>query len=226
MNKAVRTTLAAIVLSLASLSATAQSLTTLYEGGIAESGNTFDLRATTKNLIVERFDISIANGGPATTVAVYWRPGTSNGFESNPAGWTLLGRTTVVSRGNRVPTPLPIGGLELIAGQTYGIYVNVETGGSIQYTRGSNVFSNQDLSLTTWHAKRNPVFTGPTFSPRMWNGTVYYTPAFTTCAAEGFIGPKLTLCRRVCEVSNPPATQTSLIKLYTAIYRETPPCAN
>ena len=48
--------------------------------------------------------------------------------------------------------------------------------------------------------------------------------AALTCAESGFTGSKLTLCRRICEVINPPATQTSLIRFYTAIYREAPPC--
>ena len=48
---------------------------------------------------------------------------------------------------------------------------------------------------------------------------------FTSCAAEGFIGAQLTLCRQVCEINQTPSTLTGLIKLYTAIYRTAPPCA-
>jgi sugar lactone lactonase YvrE len=48
---------------------------------------------------------------------------------------------------------------------------------------------------------------------------------FSTCAAEGFTGAKLTLCRKVCEVPQAPSTLSSLIRLYTAAYREEPPCA-
>lgn len=49
-------------------------------------------------------------------------------------------------------------------------------------------------------------------------------PAFTTCADEGYAGSKLTLCQRICEIPQSPTTLTSLIRLYTATYRETPPC--
>lgn len=48
---------------------------------------------------------------------------------------------------------------------------------------------------------------------------------FTTCAAEGYTGPKLTLCRKICEVNQPASTLNGLIRLYTAIYRQAPPCA-
>ena len=47
---------------------------------------------------------------------------------------------------------------------------------------------------------------------------------FTTCAAEGFLGAKLTLCRSICETTQSSATLLNKIRLYTAIYRETPPC--
>lgn len=51
------------------------------------------------------------------------------------------------------------------------------------------------------------------------------TSSFTTCAAEGFTGIKLTLCRQVCEVPQSPARLSALIKTYIAAYREDPPCS-
>lgn len=50
-------------------------------------------------------------------------------------------------------------------------------------------------------------------------------PAFTSCAAEGYIGSKLTLCRQVCEIDQTPTRLLSLIKLFKTAYREDPPCA-
>ena len=47
---------------------------------------------------------------------------------------------------------------------------------------------------------------------------------FTTCAAEGFTGSKLTLCRQVCEIAQTPARLASLTKLYMTAYRTLPPC--
>jgi hypothetical protein len=51
-------------------------------------------------------------------------------------------------------------------------------------------------------------------------------PGFTTCAAEGFTGSKLTLCRKICEIDQTPTALSGLIKLYRSAYRENPPCAN
>lgn len=50
-------------------------------------------------------------------------------------------------------------------------------------------------------------------------------PRFSSCAAEGYAGAKLTLCRQVCEIDQTPSRLLSLIKLYKAIYRVDPPCA-
>jgi large repetitive protein len=49
-------------------------------------------------------------------------------------------------------------------------------------------------------------------------------PSFTTCAAEGYTGTKLTLCRKVCESNLTGTTLTAMIRLYVAAYREQPAC--
>jgi hypothetical protein len=70
-----------------------------------------------------------------------------------------------------------VGGLTLAAGQVYGIYVDLQSypSANLQYTNGGpTTFSNADLSLTTFHGKGNPAFTGTSFFPRQWNGTVRY----------------------------------------------------
>jgi hypothetical protein len=50
--------------------------------------------------------------------------------------------------------------------------------------------------------------------------------AFTTCAAEGFGGTKLTLCQKICEIDQPSSTLSALIRFWTATYRTDPPCAD
>ena len=151
------------------------SLTTLFTAGNSFAGNTFDL-VPAVDLTITSFDVNLG-AGTNTTMAIYWRTGTASGFESNPAGWTLIGTAVVTPAGVGLPTPVPIGGLTLAAGNTYGIYVDVQSYPSavLQYTNGGpTTFSNADLSLTTHHGKGNPAFTGTSFFPRQWNGTVYY----------------------------------------------------
>lgn len=51
------------------------------------------------------------------------------------------------------------------------------------------------------------------------------TDSFTTCAAEGFTGTKLTLCRQICEIPQSPSRLSALIKVYVTAFRQDPPCA-
>jgi subtilisin-like proprotein convertase family protein len=48
---------------------------------------------------------------------------------------------------------------------------------------------------------------------------------FTTCAAEGYTGSKLTMCQKVCESNYSGSTLNALIRMYVAAYREQPACA-
>lgn len=217
---------AVVMLAAFAAPAAGQSLTTTYSADNSFAGNIFDLRPSI-DLTIESFDVHLGNAGATATVAVYWRPGTAAGFQNSSTGWTLLGTASVVSNGPGAATPLPVGGLTIRAGQTYGIYVDVQNYPSAEmlYTNGSNIYSTSDLSLVTLYGKGNPAFASQTFDPRQWNGTIHYAPAFITCAGEGYTGAKLTLCRQVCEVEQSSTRLTSLIKLYMAIYRSQPPCA-
>lgn len=151
------------------------SLTTSFNTNNQFAGNTFDI-VPAVNMTITSFDVNLG-AGTATTIAIYWRDGTANGFENSSAGWTLLGTDTVNPAGVNIPTPVAIGGLALVAGQTYGFYVDVQSypSASLLYTNGGpTTFSNADMDLTTYHGKGNPAFTGSSFFPRQWNGTVYY----------------------------------------------------
>ena len=188
------------------------SLTTLFAANNSFAGNTFDL-VPAVDMTVTSFDVNLGPGA-ATTMAIYWRSGTSTGFESNPAGWTLLGTAVVTPAGLNLPTPVPIGGLALTAGNTYGIYVDVQSypSASLQYTNdGPLTYSNADLSLTTNGGKGNPAFTGATFFPRQWNGTVYYDTvdaeadlSLTKTAAPATVAPLGTVTWTLTVTNNGP----------------------
>lgn len=151
------------------------SLTTLFASDNQFAGNTFDVVATTA-MTITGFDVNLVTGS-STTIAIYWRPGTSVGFQDSSAGWTLLGTDTVTPGGQDVPTFVNIGGLALTPGNTYGFYVDLQSypSTSMRYTNGGpNTYSNADLSITTQFGKGDPAFTGGSFFPRQWNGTIYY----------------------------------------------------
>jgi hypothetical protein len=152
------------------------SITTFFTGGNSFAGNMFDITNISANPItINSFDINLG-AGTNVLVSVYSYPGTYVGHESDPTGWTLMGSATVNSAGPNVPTPLSVGGLTIPAGQSFGLYVTVSNypAASMQYTNGTNVIANTDVSLSLGIGKGNPDFTGSTFASRSWNGTIYY----------------------------------------------------
>jgi hypothetical protein len=50
------------------------------------------------------------------------------------------------------------------------------------------------------------------------------TNGFTTCAAEGYTGTKLTWCRNICEIEQTPANLRVWIRRWVDRYHEDPPC--
>jgi hypothetical protein len=234
MCKAVALT---VLLSLGAAPAFAQSgsLTTIFAHNNAFAGNTFDLTPTS-NMTIDGFDVNVGSfgttgggAGETATIAIYWRNGTSDGFQSSNVGWTLLGTASVTSQGANNATHVPIGGLSLTAGQTYGIYVDLQNYNgstlSMLYTNGGpTAYSNADLGLTTFYGKGNPAFSASTFTYRQWNGTVHYTKT-QTCASEGYTGTKLEWCKNICERDYSGSTLNMWIRRWIDRYRILPYCA-
>ena len=48
---------------------------------------------------------------------------------------------------------------------------------------------------------------------------------FTSCAAEGYTGTKLTWCRNICEIEQTPAVLNTWIHRWINRYHEDPPCS-
>ena len=214
----------ALLLLAGTMPALAQSLTTTYAADNGQGGVMFDVVPNT-NMTIESFDANVYAGTTAQ-VTIYWRLGTANGFQNSADGWNVMGTATVVSQGENIPTHIAIGGLSLIAGQTYGIYIDTGPSSGVRYTNGRTTYSNGDLTLNTWFGKGRPAFTGGTFDPRIFNGTIYYAagPA-TTCASEGYTGTKLTWCQNICEKGYTGATLDMWIHRWVNRYRDLPYCA-
>ncbi|MAG55843.1 MAG: hypothetical protein CMJ83_06095 [Planctomycetes bacterium] len=116
-----------------------------------------------------------AAAGVAVNIDVYTIPGTSVGNETNMALWTLVGSGTGTSLGVNMPTPVDTSDFVLTAG-SYGMAI-VNFGGH-RYTNGTGAnqaVANAEMSLALGTAS-NVAFSGGIFSPRIWNGTLYYAP--------------------------------------------------
>ena len=164
------------------------SLTTTFASGNGQSGNMFDITALT-DIHVITLDCHFDAGTPL--IEVYTIPGGYSGFEALPSSWTLVGSGTTTSAGSGLPTPLPFSFDVMIpAGTTMGFYVTGTGSPGINYTNGSGqTYFNTDLQLYEGLGVAYPF--GNTYSPRTWNGTVYYTSDVgqAYCYGDGSAAP-------------------------------------
>ncbi len=153
-----------------SLTRADSSLTSHYNGGNGCDGAMFNFIPNV-NMVLDSFAVNIGSTANET-VRVYYRAGTYLGNETNALAWTLLGQTSVVGSGAGQPTRIPVGGITLQAGQTYGIYIMLQSS-NMDYTTGSATFANTDATMVTG-AGLCALFASVN-AGRIFNGTVYYT---------------------------------------------------
>ncbi|TVS19950.1 MAG: hypothetical protein EA424_06450, partial [Planctomycetaceae bacterium] len=149
------------------------SITTTFNANNGAAGNMFDVTTFAHPLSVTALDVN-ANTTGSFTLEVYTRPGGYEGFESNAAAWTLVSSSTVTGQGSGNPTFVDVQDFVLEANAVTGLYVTA-VGASLRYTNGSATYNNDDLQLDLGVGKSYPF--GSTFSPRIWNGTIYYEAA-------------------------------------------------
>ncbi|WP_027002833.1 T9SS type A sorting domain-containing protein [Hugenholtzia roseola] len=147
------------------------SLATLFSPNNSQRGNMFNVTTNANAIIIDDFDISLRTSGNYT-VAVYYRVGGYNGFENNAAAWTLLGTASVVSPSADAVVNLPVGGLNIPASTTYGLYITSTTLNSLAYTDGANTYNDSNLTIQTGVGISYPF--GTIYSPRTWNGRINY----------------------------------------------------
>ncbi len=162
--------------SQAALAEDQQSLTTTFEGGNSQSGNMFNVVVSENNEVTIRgFDINLSNSGETINVKVYYRDGSYEAGEYSAEGWTSLGTHAVSSNGVGLPTSLDIDDLQLKPGQTYGFFITTTNSQEVlHYTNGDASYGDDNITITAGIGKGLPEFMGESYSPRIWNGTIYY----------------------------------------------------
>jgi hypothetical protein len=155
---------AAVVLAAGSMGmAQTHSLTTTWVSGgtyvyAPNSGQLFDVTAfDLDGITLESIDVRVrAPQDVPATIEIYYRQGSYVGHEHDASEWTRLGRATVPAGGPSNPdlTAVPIGGLPISYGETFGIYVN-HVGGGTMYNTDANfvpaIHSNDHLRIETGH---------------------------------------------------------------------------
>ena len=174
--------------------ANAQSLTTFYAGGNSCSfGGAvyFDATIGANTLTITGYDTNTNEVTPFGWEVWITAPGVSAyGNEANPAAWTMVATGSGVGMGLNNPSPVTLDNtFNLDAGSLYGMAL-VLTGVGHDYTNGDGTnqnFGNADLSLFLGSSMNIP-FSGTPFNPRVWNGTIYYTPGPGALALLGLAG--------------------------------------
>jgi hypothetical protein len=137
------------------------------------------------------FNIINTSGGPLTITGFAQGPGAGNSALNNvamivhytpgdyltqpTASWVQLASGTVSLSPNKCTGYLPVS-VTIPTGATYGFFVGLVSN-TMQYTTGTGTpgvtpwFTNNDMVITQG---RGGTFPNPAFSPRNWNGKVYY----------------------------------------------------
>jgi len=206
--------LACILPATLSTTATAQSITTTFtsnNGGGTGWGNFFDITVLGKSLHITKLDVNISGSvNTNVTIDVYITSKTYVGNDTNGAKWMKVATGVGKSLGTDKKTPVDISDFVLAPG-SYGMAVYY-TGAGMRYTNGTatnNKYKNKDVALSLG-ISRSSLWGGSKFSPRIWNGTIYYD---TTNAA--FYGTYGKGCKGSGGFPTMTPTKASQLKLGT-----------
>ena len=153
-------------------------LSTLFAGGNGgnNGGQVFFDMTVTKATGINLSQVAVNTGEPGVfTVDVYTKPTTYVGFTANQAGWTLLTTGSGTAAGANLASIADVADVVIPAG-TYGVALVLDIAHGFDYTNGTGAnqnFSNADVSIAAGAAQNFPWLT-PTFTPRVFNGTLRY----------------------------------------------------
>jgi hypothetical protein len=126
-------------------------------------------------------------GGLASTIRLYQTSGSFVGRELNPGQWTLVATGVATSSPEGTPTPFGLSRFVRLAGNgNYGFALNLTTSdpnSGHAYTNGNGLnqsYYGPHMTLITG-AATSGLFSGSHFTPRVWNGSLCYGVALTSC---------------------------------------------
>ena len=159
------------------------------------SGVYFDLIAGGSNLTITGLSTAVfANAGDTVTYELWTRSGTYDGNAGSAAGWTSVGVVSGVVSADTygdfgLLVDLDFADFNIGAGQTTGIALFGSAGVAYQGSSAGAVqnFTDGNLSLFGGGAGTS-VFTGVSFEPRVFAGTIDYIPAPGAVALVGVAG--------------------------------------
>lgn len=161
----------------------AGELTTTFIAGNGQDGIMFDITASGgEDVFINEFLGHVGPNFGGQIVNIWYMVGSHVGFESDPAPWIFHEAVNAIDNGNTGPggnmiTPLgtPI---MIPAGITYGIFYETDGTEDLDYTDGTTSYNDAFITVDSGSGKSlggANAFDGLTFTPRIFNGTIYYT---------------------------------------------------
>jgi subtilisin-like proprotein convertase family protein len=165
-------------------------LTTLFaanNGGNPGGAVYFDLTVV-EDIALTALDVHTgATGAFTVEMHVTEEGGTYIGNENNPGAWELAGTASGDGQGAGTPSFATFADALAVEPGTYGVALVLSADHDHDYTNGDGTnqnYATAELEFSGGSATNVP-FTGPVFSPRIFNGRFYYDYMGVT-AAENF----------------------------------------
>lgn len=152
-------------------------ITTTFASNNGQSGNMFDVVNLVGDLTVTGFDLNLDDG--TFDIEIYSKSGSYLGFETDASAWSLIDTGSVTSAGIDLATFFDVSDFLLSGLSTTSLYITTTGSTAMNYTNGSSAGSvyadNGELQILEGVGKSAGF--GSTFSPRIWNGSIYYETA-------------------------------------------------
>ena len=166
-----------VSLAFSSSEISAQSLTTTSSSNNGSNGNMFDVSNNgTSSITITGFSQNFYDQSPVASFEVYTRSG---GLTTSSSGWSLRNSTgsftpevrdTLTQLSFTSPVSITIN-----AGETTGLYLRSDANNA--YTNGTSVgaIAATNSNLTIYEGYGVSLLFGNFYSPRIWNGTIFYS---------------------------------------------------
>jgi hypothetical protein len=188
------------------------------QGTFSTTGYYFDLEADASGDVLIESLSTMSQGAGARDVSVYYKTGTTVGFESNYAAWTFIDSVNNFSPPTATDCPLPFAPLPadinicIPAGQRYGFYLSITSGtGSFEVddslTEGTVAATDGKLTLYAGKGTFGTgAFSGFLYNDKTMQGSIKYSCGCST-------GMELNHRQSEVEIFPVPATDELNVKI-------------
>lgn len=133
--------------------------------------------AALDTLTIDSFSLKIEQAG-AKEVTAYYLNGNYKGDETNAAAWTLWGADTAYTNNNEDYADLSFGSQTVNKGDTFSVYMAMQSGYNLQYLWSTTEQVYQDSNLSLISGTGVGGYFTSIYYPRIFSGSVYYHYGF------------------------------------------------